>query len=202
MLTGSVWWTQVFDIQSVFVHPRAPLLAVAAHQVPRSAVASVLVFAPASPNPLLALQHPGGVEAVALVPAAAPKLASGRPLTERGALKPDPLASNTLAVLTPLGLINVYAAESDADAFARSTLSLRSAVDPADVDAAPRPMPSVLFSSIFGGSAPASTTAAVSPVAGADDSASSRAHVRAALRLARSAVRSSYVSAPLHVLPS
>ncbi|KAJ2553423.1 NET1-associated nuclear protein 1 [Coemansia sp. RSA 1933] len=187
MLTGSVWWTQVVRIQSVFVHQRAALVAVAAYQIARSATASVLVFAPRSPSPLLALQHPGGIEAVALVPSAAAQSSGrSRPHTERAQLKPDPLDSNSLVVLTPQGLLNVYsAAATTASAFAhhaRATL---------DADASARPMDSTSFSSIFGSNT-TSTSTPQHPV-------SSGAH-RAALRLVRSAVRSAY-SAPHHVAP-
>ncbi|KAJ2403127.1 NET1-associated nuclear protein 1 [Coemansia sp. RSA 2559] len=197
MLTGSVWWTQVMRIQSVFVHQRKALVAVAAYQIPQSATASVLVYAPRSPNPLLALQHPGGIEAVALVPSAA-SASSGRsrPNTERGQLKPDPLDANALVVLTPHGLLNVYSAEA---ATVYSTQALRSTVDAADgAAAAARPMHGSAFSSIFGqelAGAGAAAGASTQQLLLADPR-----KARAALRLISSAVRSTY-SAPHHVVP-
>ncbi|KAJ1726561.1 NET1-associated nuclear protein 1, partial [Coemansia biformis] len=113
MLTGSVWWTLAMPIRDVFVHQRAALLAVVAYQIPGSSTASIMVYSPASPTPLAALQHPGGVEAVALVPApASAKSGRSHPDTEEGQPKPDPLDDNTLVVLTPTGLISVYGAES------------------------------------------------------------------------------------------
>ncbi|KAJ1664476.1 NET1-associated nuclear protein 1 [Coemansia sp. RSA 1813] len=198
MLTGSIWWTQVMSIQDVFVHQRAALVAVAAYQIPQSSTASVMVYAPRSPNPLLALQHPGGIEAVALVPSSSSKSSSGRsrPHTEHGQLKPDPLDSNALVVLTPQGLINVYSAESEFSAFARATQALRTSVDPTDVESSARPMESAVFSSIFGNtpSIAPQNQKALAPNAHTQ-------HVRSALRLVRSAVQSSYVNAPHHVLP-
>ncbi|KAJ2768441.1 NET1-associated nuclear protein 1, partial [Coemansia nantahalensis] len=189
MLTGSVWWTLAMPIRDVFAHPRAALLAVVAYQIPGSSTASIMVYSPTTPTPLAALQHPGGVDAVALVPAPAPAAAAARshPDTEDGQPKPDPLDGNTLVVLTPTGLISVYGAESEASVFAASA-----ARRPAD--AAARPMSSAAFSAIFG---PQPAAAAAPPPAAAP--ADSR--VPAAMRLVRSAVQASYLSAPHHVLP-
>ncbi|KAJ1796872.1 NET1-associated nuclear protein 1, partial [Coemansia sp. RSA 2399] len=195
MLTGSVWWTQVMGIQSVFVHQRKALVAVAAYQIPQSSTASVMVYAPRSPNPLLALQHPGGIEAVALVPSSASSSSSGRsrPNTERGQLKPDPLDANALVVLTPQGLLNVYSAESTT---VYSTQALRSTVDSTDVEAAAaRPMDGSAFSSIFGQQQSGSGSSS-----GSSQQLADPRKARAALRLVSSAARSTY-SAPHHVVP-
>ncbi|KAI9502368.1 quinon protein alcohol dehydrogenase-like superfamily [Coemansia spiralis] len=187
ILTGSVWWSQVMNIQDVFVHQRAALLCVAAYQIPESATASVLVFAPSSPNPLLALQHPDGVEAVALVPATSAQ-SHAHPQTENAQPRPDPLDGNTLVVLTPRGLINVYAAEAESTAFARAARELRTRPD---LEGAARPMDGAVFSGIFGGSRGPTKR---------HESAGGQ-HVRAAMRLVRSAVQSAYAGAPHHVLP-
>ncbi|KAJ1858306.1 NET1-associated nuclear protein 1 [Coemansia sp. RSA 1822] len=176
MLTGSVWWTLAMPIQSVYVHPRSSLLAVAAYQVPGSSTASVMVLSPSSPSPLVALQHPSGVEAVALVPTAT-KSGRSHPDSEHG-MKPDPLDSNTLVVLTPSGLISVYGAQVDS----------RSEVAPS---AYGRRMESSAFADIFGMQ---KSVAAEAPIL-------ANAQVRATMRLVRSAVQSSYVNAPFHVLP-
>ncbi|KAJ2133069.1 NET1-associated nuclear protein 1 [Coemansia sp. RSA 1807] len=175
MLTGSVWWTLAMPIQSVYVHPRSSLLAVAAYQVPGSSTASVMVLSPSSPTPLLAIQHPSGVEAVALVPTAT-KLGRGHPNSEHA--KPDPLDSNTLVVLTPSGLISVYGAHVDS----------KNKVVPSMQG---RRMESSAFKDIFGMQKP---VAAEAPIL-------ANAQVRATMRLVRSAVQSSYVNAPFHVLP-
>ncbi|KAJ2735339.1 NET1-associated nuclear protein 1 [Coemansia sp. Cherry 401B] len=173
MLTASLWWTLALPVQSVYVHPRAPLLAVAAYQLRGSRTASVMVLAPESPQPVLALQVPGGVDAVALVPADVRAPADA-------ALKPDPLDANSLVVLSPSGLLSVYAADA-AEASAEAPAAAdRSAMD------------TRAFASIFGAQPPAVAADAAPPAS---------AHVRDAMRLVRAAVRASYVDAPSHVLP-
>ncbi|KAJ2714927.1 NET1-associated nuclear protein 1, partial [Coemansia spiralis] len=189
MLTGSVWWTLAMPIRDVFAHQRAALLAVVAYQIPGSSTASIMVYSPTSPTPLAAVQHPGGVDAVALVPApASAKSGRSHPDTEDGQPKPDPLDDNTLVVLTPTGLISVYGAESETSVFAAR------APRPA-ADAAARQLSSAAFSAIFG---PQPAAAVPQP---AEPAAVAGSRVQSAMRLVRSAVQASYVSAPHHVLP-
>ncbi|KAJ1741352.1 NET1-associated nuclear protein 1 [Coemansia sp. RSA 989] len=190
MLTGSVWWTLAMPIQDVFVHPRAELLAIAAYQIPESSTASVMVLSPASPNPLMALHHPGGVEAVALIPSAkSGKSGRSHPDTEQGQPKPDPLDSNLLVALTPSGLLSVYGAESDTPSFTST-----------DFKKAPgsntlgQPMESSAFASIFGSQPEQQQQPEKVELL-------ANAQVRSAMRLVRTAVQSSYVNAPYHVLP-
>ncbi|KAJ2356238.1 NET1-associated nuclear protein 1 [Coemansia erecta] len=186
MLTGSVWWTLAMPVQSVYVHARAELLAVAAYQVPGSSTASVMVLSPESPAPLVALQHPAGVEAIALVPAAkSAKSGRSHPDSEHGHIKPDPLDSNTLVVLTPSGLLSVYGAESDS----------LSAVGTLSVAPQGHAMESSAFADIFG------AQGKKKPSTGEAADASANAQVRSTMRLVRSAVQSSYINAPYHVLP-
>ncbi|KAJ1718245.1 hypothetical protein LPJ61_006736, partial [Coemansia biformis] len=105
--------------------------------------------------------------------------------------KPDPLDDNTLVVLTPTGLISVYGAESEESAFAAHK-SRRNA------DATAHKMSSAAFSSIFGAqpAAPAPTDGALPTAGSAADT-----RVRSTMRLMRTAVQSSYIDAPHHVLP-
>ncbi|KAI8319329.1 WD40 repeat-like protein [Martensiomyces pterosporus] len=194
MLTGSVWWTLAMPIQSVFVHQRHALLAVAAYQIPGHSSASILVLSPASPSPLVALQQPGGVEAIALVPSASSsKSGRSQPDTEHGQPKPDPLAHNSLVVLTQMGLLDVYAAESEALAFAKASETARSAKA---ADPKSHALDHSAFASIFGSSAKEESAKKAELPA-----PSANAHVRSAMRLVRSAVQSAYVNAPYHVLP-
>ncbi|KAJ2888010.1 NET1-associated nuclear protein 1 [Coemansia asiatica] len=201
MLTGSVWWTLAMPLQSVFVHPKAPLLAVAAYQIPESTVASIMVLEPGSPTPLVALRHKGGVESVVLVPAeSSGKSGLSHPNTETGVVRPDPLQNNSLVVLTPTGLLNVYAAETDNEAFAKAMDETHSA---ANILGA-MPMKSTAFNSIFGPSSDNMDNSGLGATedirAGVSEQDTSR--VRQAMRLVKSAVQSAYVNAPNHVLPS
>ncbi|KAJ2609805.1 NET1-associated nuclear protein 1 [Coemansia sp. RSA 1365] len=193
MLTGTVWWTLAMPIQSVFVHQRVPLLALAAYQIPGSNMASVMVFSPASPTPLLALQHAGGVEAVALVPTTDSKTDTAF-LDAEHQPRLDPLEGNSLVVLTPAGLLSVYGALSDA----RESKSgmLDNAKQQLQLDGQSRPMESTVFASIFGNSQSAETNRMETDLPVTAD-----ANVRSTMRLVRSAVQSSYVNAPHHVLP-
>ncbi|KAJ1815059.1 NET1-associated nuclear protein 1, partial [Coemansia sp. RSA 2675] len=183
LLTGSVWWTLVMHLLAVTVHPRVSLLAVAARQDPAadSLDASLLVLTPESPNPIVALSHPVGVEALAFVPSSSTKRSNHPAATAKQLV--DPLDHNMLIVLTPTGLLNIYGA-TDND----HKETVISKASPA------KAMSSAVFANIFGkpNSAPA-------PVAGSGVAAN--AHVRQAMRLVRSAVQSAYVNAPYHVLP-
>ncbi|KAJ1896474.1 NET1-associated nuclear protein 1 [Kickxella alabastrina] len=191
MLTGSVWWTLAMPLQSVYAHPRASLLAVAANQIPGQSIASIMVLDPQSPVPLITMQHSGGVEAIALAPAATSgKSGRSHPDTERGLLRPDPLQNNSLVVLTPTGLLNVYGAESDDEAIARAM----DAAPATSVSTAAVPMQSSAFASIFGAQNKPAADSVVPLV-------SANPHVRSAMRLVRSAVQSAYINAPHHVLP-
>ncbi|KAJ2739472.1 NET1-associated nuclear protein 1, partial [Coemansia sp. BCRC 34301] len=182
LLTGSVWWTLAMPLLSVAVHPRAPLLAVAARQAPTAGPldASLLVLNPESPNPIVALPHPAGVEALAFVPSSSAKrsgFAASKQLV-------DPLGHNLLVVLTPTGLLNIYGAVSDE----------RKEPTIVTKPSAATAMSSVAFANIFGkpsAAAPSGTNGAVA----------ANPHVRQAMRLVRSAVQSAYVNAPYHVLP-
>ncbi|KAJ2060194.1 NET1-associated nuclear protein 1 [Coemansia sp. S146] len=180
LLTGSVWWTLAMPLLAVTVHPRIPLLAVAALQAPNAGPldASLLLLSPESPNPLVALPHPAGVEALAFVPSSSTKRNSHHSAAKQLA---DPLDHNMLVVLTPTGLLNVYGA-SDNEHKETAVSKASSAVA----------LSSAAFANIFGKSK--ATPAAVSSVA-------ANAHVRQAMRLVRSAVQSAYVNAPYHVLP-
>ncbi|KAJ1965429.1 NET1-associated nuclear protein 1 [Dipsacomyces acuminosporus] len=193
MLTGSVWWTLAMPIQSVFVHQRQALLAVAAYQIPGSSLASILVLSPASPSPVVSLHQTGGIEAIALVPSAtSSKSGRSHPETELGQPKADPLADNSLVVLTPTGLLNVYAAKSDT----LTALENVSATKTKSVEPAGHGLEHSVFASIFGENR--------QPANAADEqkaAPSANAHVRNAMRLVRSAVQSAYVNAPFHVLP-
>ncbi|KAJ2595094.1 NET1-associated nuclear protein 1 [Coemansia sp. RSA 1722] len=193
MLTGSVWWTLAMPLQSVFVHPKTSLLAVAAYQIPDSTIASIMVLEPTSPVPLVTLRHTGGVESVVLVPAeSSSKSSLSHPNSESGLVRPDPLQNNSLVVLTPTGLLNVYAAESDNEALAKA---MKEAHTTASALGA-MPMKSTAFNNIFGNnkkSQPEESKVGTGP---------ENARVRQAMRLVKSAVQSAYVNAPHHVLPS
>ncbi|KAJ1931713.1 hypothetical protein FBU59_006620 [Linderina macrospora] len=155
---------------------------------------SILVCAPESPVPLVTVRQRGVVAAVALVPAASSgKSGRSHPDTEHGQLKPDPLAHNSLAILTAAGRLNVYAAESDTLAFKHTK---DTPLGSEKAGAAARTMDSKVFSSIFGKSKPRTSSAD-----SLDASAATNPHVRNAMRLVRSAVHSAYVNAPHHVLP-
>ncbi|KAJ1816268.1 NET1-associated nuclear protein 1 [Coemansia sp. RSA 2598] len=196
MLTGSVWWTLAMPLQSVFVHPKAALLAVAAYQIPDSTVASIMVLEPMSPVPLVTLRHTGGVESVVLVPAeSSGKSGLSHPSTESGMVRPDPLQNNSLVVLTPTGLLNVYAAEADNEAFAKAMKDVHATA----VTLGAMPMKSTAFNNIFGASSDSSSKSARQTI---ELDASGDARVRQAMRLVKSAVQSAYVNAPNHVLPT
>ncbi|KAJ2079957.1 NET1-associated nuclear protein 1 [Coemansia sp. RSA 988] len=192
MLTGTVWWTLAMSIQSVFVHQRVPLIALAAYQILGSNTASVMVFSPASPTPLLALQHSGGVEAVALVPTTEPKPDSAL-LDADHHPKLDPLEGNSLVVLTPTGLLSVYGALSDAPESGAGTLDN---AEQHQLFGQSRPMESSVFASIFGHTQPVKNNHMETDLPAVADT-----NVRSTMRLVRSAVQSSYVNAPHHVLP-
>ncbi|KAJ1909517.1 NET1-associated nuclear protein 1, partial [Coemansia sp. S17] len=179
LLTGSVWWTLAMPLLAVTVHPRIPLLAVAALQASSADPldASLLLLSPESPNPLVALPHPTGVEALAFVPSSSTKRSSHSNAKQLA----DPLDHNMLVVLTPTGLLNVYGANDNDN---KEIVSKQSSAVA---------MSSATFANIFGKSK-AAPAAAVSSTA-------ANAHVRQAMRLVRSAVQSAYVNAPYHVLP-
>ncbi|KAJ2834211.1 NET1-associated nuclear protein 1 [Coemansia sp. 'formosensis'] len=180
LLTGSVWWTLAMPLVAVTVHPRIPLLAVAAHQTHSGPLdASLLLLSPESPNPLVALPHPAGVEALAFVPSSTPKRSSYSSEKQLA----DPLDHNMLVVLTPTGLLNVYGA---ADNEPKEIVS--------KVSSSAVAMSSAVFANIFGKSGK-------TPVPAAASTTAANAHVRQAMRLVRSAVQSAYVNAPYHVLP-
>ncbi|KAJ2885482.1 NET1-associated nuclear protein 1, partial [Coemansia aciculifera] len=188
LLTGSVWWTLAMPLLSVAVHPRAPLLAVAARQAPTAGPldASLLLLNPSSPNPLVALPHPAGVEALAFVPS---------PFAKRGGFSVskqlvDPLDHNLLVVLTPAGLLNLYGAVDDE----RKDHAVV-ANKPQQVSATATAISSVVFANIFGKSNK------VAPAEHKAEATTANVHVRQAMRLVRSAVQSAYVNAPYHVLP-
>ncbi|KAJ2776616.1 NET1-associated nuclear protein 1 [Coemansia interrupta] len=173
MLTGSVWWTLAAPV--VAVAERVGVLAVAARVV-RGCAPVVLLVEPGRPQPLATVHHKGGVEALALVPAARPADAEGMA---------DALQGSALVVLTPAGLLNVYAAQ------------------PADDNEKEHEQPSAssaaagrrVFANVF---AQAQDAARTHPPA---DARVDQDCVRRAMRLVRSAVRSAYVDAPHHVLP-
>ncbi|KAJ2808931.1 NET1-associated nuclear protein 1 [Coemansia guatemalensis] len=194
MLTGTVWWTLAMPIQSVFVHQRAPLLALAAYQLLGSNMASVMVFSPASPTPLLSLQHAGGVEAVALVPTTTESKADSALLDAENQPKLDPLEGNSLVVLTPTGLLSVYGALSDAAESGSGTLDNSEEQKPLHDQS--RAMESTVFASIFGNLQPIESNHMETDLPAIADT-----NVRSTMRLVRSAVQSSYVNAPHHVLP-
>ncbi|KAJ2009385.1 NET1-associated nuclear protein 1 [Coemansia thaxteri] len=167
LATGAVWWTLAAPLQGVAVHPRAPLIAVAARQAADGA--SLLVLSPASPHPLAALPVAGPVAALALVPAAA--------------ACDGVLGRSLLVALTPAGLLNVYGSASES--------SIAPVRPPASSTASAA---SAALASIF--SSPTAPPPASRPAPAAPSP-----HVRAALRLVRSAVQSAYAAAPHHVLP-
>ncbi|KAJ2726404.1 NET1-associated nuclear protein 1 [Coemansia sp. Benny D115] len=210
MLTGSVWWTLAAPLQCVYAHPRSSLLAVAAYQVVGRSTATVMVLDPASPVPLTTLYHSGGVEAIALVPSttssANASTSAASAVDAEGALMlPDLLQNNTLVVLTPNGLLNVYGAVSDTKASSGVEPGMMK-VGQATTQAS---MSAQKFNSIFGGGIE-TTKASLQQQDMMDDDEeaidamvppSADKHVREAMRLIRSAVQNSYVNAPHHVLP-
>ncbi|KAJ1719599.1 NET1-associated nuclear protein 1 [Coemansia erecta] len=184
MLTGSVWWTLAAPVHAV--SERMGVVAVAA-QVVGGCPPVVLLVEPGCPQPLATVHHKGGVEALALVPA--PRA----PGAERpGPALPDALQGSALVVLTPAGLLSVYAAEpdededaGDADAGARLTPEAAKLAG-----SGRRTLGSVFARADAADAAPGDATAAVD-----------QESVRRAMRLVRAAVKSAYVDAPHHVLP-
>ncbi|KAJ2491045.1 NET1-associated nuclear protein 1 [Coemansia sp. RSA 2050] len=184
LLTGSVWWTLAMPLLAVTVHPRVSLLAVAVCQdsAADSLDASLLVLTPESPNPIVALSHPVGVEALAFAPSSSNKRGNHPAAATKQLV--DPLDHNILIVLTPTGLLNIYGA-TDSDQ--------KETVVPKAASTA-KAMSSAVFANIFG--KPKTTPTPVTASGAATNS-----HVRQAMRLVRSAVQSAYVNAPYHVLP-